>query len=197
VRCILAVIRLILAVAVVAAAVTVGLVFRPGACTLTGTTSAGEGGDARTVSVCARYSVSWSGQVRIRSVRASLSAAAGYWAPRFIVVLTHGAGIVLDDRLASPAHGASLIPFYSSHFTAFRGPGADGSFGLGETMVVRLTVQVYGPDHPYRVALGSVPLVLNRPGSLWPNPGVAGAGDFSGSWVDWITRPPRRRLRAA
>jgi hypothetical protein len=103
----------------------------------------------------------------------------------------------MDDRLAGPAHGASLIPFYSSHFTAFRGPGADGSFGLGERMVIRLTVQVYGPGRPYRVALASVPLVLGRPDSSWPNPGIAGAGDFSGSWVDRITRPPRRRLRAA
>jgi hypothetical protein len=186
---------LILVGALVTSAVTVGLGFRGSSCTLTGSTSAGQGGDARTVSVCARYSVSLAGQVRIHSVQAVLRAAAGYWAPRFTLRLINGATGTLDDRLVEPTVSLGPNPVYTSQFTSFRGPDRDGSFALGETMVIRLKVRTWGPDRAYDAALASLPFVLTRPGSSWSNPGTAGSGDFSGSWVDWIARLPRRRVR--
>jgi hypothetical protein len=178
---------LILAGAAMAAAIMVGLGFRRGPsdgtyvsaggqCTLTDTTIA-RGGK---VSICALYSVTATGQVRIWSVRASYSSAGGYDGPRFIVTLTNGATGTLDDRLPGPDDDADGIRSYSSQFTSFRGPGADGSFPLGENMIVTLTVTSYSADRPYQLALAQVPLVLSRPAFPCLEPGTGGSGDSDG-----------------
>jgi hypothetical protein len=175
---------LILAGAAITAAIMVGLGFRrspsdgtfvsaSGQCTVAGTTTA-HGGK---VSICALYSVSATGQVRVRMVRASYISASGYDIPRFTLTLTNGVTGNLDDRLFGPADDADGIRSYSSQFTAVRGPGADGSFALGETMVVTLTVSSYGAERPYSRALASVPLVLSRPAFPCPDPGTGGSGD--------------------
>jgi hypothetical protein len=176
---------LILAGAAITAAIMVGLGFRRGPsdgtfvsaggpCTLAGTTTA-RGGK---VSICVLYSVSATGQVRVRLVRASYRSASGYDIPRFTVTLSNGATGNLDDRLFGPDDDADGARSYSSQFTAFRGPGADGSFALGETMVVTLTVASFA-ERPYRLALASVPLVLSRPAFPCPDPGTGGLGDSS------------------
>jgi hypothetical protein len=177
---------LILAGAVVTAAIMVGTGFsrRPdygalasgsASCTLTGTTTARGG----TVTVCARYSVSANGKVHIRSVRASYSSANGYSLPRFIVTLTDGATGILDDRLSGPAGQGDAFQSYGSQFTAFRGPAARGSFALGETMVVTLTVAEDGAHGPYNLILASVALVLSRPAFPCPDPGTGSSGNAS------------------
>jgi hypothetical protein len=196
---------LVVAGAMITAASTAGLVFRRGPCTLTGTTTV----QGATVSVCARYSVSAAGRVQIHSVRAIFNAQAGYWAPRFTVILTQGGSGILDDRLSGRADDARLVPSstsqfavmrlvpsYRSQFTALRGPGANGSFALGEDMVVALTVKVWGANRPYKVPLASVPLVLRRPAIPGPNPALAGSGDFSRSGVNRTGPPTRRRTRS-
>jgi hypothetical protein len=183
-RGILAAAGLILAGAVITATIMSGLGFslRPsfglfesagGPCTLSGTTTARGG----TITVCARYSISAAGQVRIRSVRASYSSANGYAIPRFIVTLTNEATGILDERLSGPVDDADAIQSYSAQFTAFRGPGAHGSFALGETMVVTLTATDYGAGRPYKLTLASVPLVLSRGAFRCPDPGTSGYGN--------------------
>ena len=182
----LAVTGLILAGAVVTAAIMVGLGFSrhpdygalasgSASCTLSGTTTARGG----TVTVCARYSVSANGQVRIRSVRASYISANGYSLPRFTATLTDGATGILDDRLSGPVGEGDAFQSYNSQFTAFREPAAHGSFALGETMVVTLTVTEYGVNGPYHLALASVALVLSRPAFPCPDPGTGSSGGAS------------------
>jgi len=183
-RAIFAAAGLILGGVAIAAAIMVGLGFRPGPsygtfvsaggrCTLTGTTTTRGG----TVSICARYSVSATGQVRIRSVRAAYSSRSGYTIPRFTVTLTNGVTGILDDRLSGRDDDTDGIRSYSTQFTAIRGPGAHGSFASGETMVVTLTVTEYNAARPYRLALASVPLVLSRPAFPCPDPATGGSGD--------------------
>src|SRR5258708_4858092 len=182
-RGMLAAAGLILAGAVVTAAIMVGVGFSRhpdyGAlasggpsCTLSGTTTALGG----TVTVCARYSVSANGQVRIRSVQASYRSANGYSLPRFTMTLTDGATGVLDDRLSGPAGDGDAFESYSSQFTAFGGTAAHGSFALGETMVVTLTAAELGVNGPYSLPLASVALVLSRPAFPCPDRGTGTSG---------------------
>lgn len=135
-----------------------------GSCTLTGTTRAPGG----TMTVCARYGVSGTGRVDLRSVLASYRSSRGYALPHFTVTIDNAVTGVLDDRVSGRTDYANAVRSYGSEFTAIR-----GSISAPATMVVTLTISTYGPAGPYYLPLASVALVLDRRVFPCPQPGTA------------------------